>query len=451
MNQDTALAFGLVLLFVLIGGVFAATEMALVSLRETQLGAMEKSGSRGAKVARLARDPNTFLAAVQIGVTVAGFLSAAYGATTLAPDFAPLLTRLGLSDAAAEPTALVLMTLVIAYLSLVFGELVPKRLALQRPAAIALTVAPPLAHFSTLMRPVIWFLSRSTNAVVRLLGGDPDAAGDEMSEDELRHLVGHHKDLEADERKILQDVFAATDRSLKEVMRPRGEVDFLDVTVTLEHTREVIRSTPHSRFPVTRNHSVDDVIGFVHVRDLLSAEPVEDGEARTIEALVREIPVMPSSGRVLSALTQMRQGVHMALVVDEYGGTDGIITLEDIVEELVGEIRDEYDPAEVLTSSRRSGADEAMGGSDVDGGLHLDDFSHLIGTDFVNERYLTVAGLVLERLQRIPSVGDSVMVDDRKLTVIELDGRRIARVRVSPYSTSPAADGRSSASDDQDD
>lgn len=428
MNQDTALAFGLVLLFVLIGGVFAATEMALVSLRETQLGAMEKSGSRGAKVARLARDPNTFLAAVQIGVTVAGFLSAAYGATTLAPDFVPLLTRVGVPEAAAESVALVLMTLVIAYLSLVFGELVPKRLALQRPASIALTVAPPLSHFATVMRPVIWFLSRSTNAVVRLLGGNPDAAGDEMSEDELRHLVGHHKDLEADERRILQDVFAATDRSLKEVMRPRGEVDFLDVTATLTHTRQVIRSTPHSRFPVTRNHSVDDVIGFVHVRDLLSAEPVEDGDVRTIEALVREIPVMPSSGRVLSALTQMREGVHMALVVDEYGGTDGIVTLEDIVEELVGEIRDEYDPAEGGALPHLHGAE---GGTDVDGGMHLDDFGQLVGIEFTTERYLTVAGLLLEKLQHVPSVGDSVLVEGRQLTVLEMDGRRIARVRVA--------------------
>lgn len=176
MNQDTALAFGLVLLFVLIGGIFAATEMALVSLRETQLAALEKSGGRGAKVARLARDPNTFLAAVQIGVTVAGFLSAAYGATTLAPDVAPLLEKLGLSAGLSNSLALVVMTLLIAYLSLVFGELVPKRLALQRPAPIATAVAPPLSYFATVMRPVIWLLSKSTNAVRRSTTG-PAGAG----------------------------------------------------------------------------------------------------------------------------------------------------------------------------------------------------------------------------------------------------------------------------------
>ena len=439
MNQDTALAFGLVLVFVLVGGIFAATELALVSLRDTQLGAMERSSSRGAKVARLARDPNTFLAAVQIGVTVAGFLSAAYGATTIAPDVAPLLERLGVPAGAAGTLALVLMTLVIAYLSLVFGELVPKRLALQRAAPIALAVAPPLSRFATLMKPVIWLLSRSTNAVVRLLGANPEAAGDEMSEEELRHLVGHHKDLEADERQILKDVFAATDRNLKEVMRPRGEVDFLDASATLAEAREVISRTPHSRFPVTRRHSVDDVVGFVHVRDILSADAGAGangdgtGAPATIEPLVREIAVMPSSGRLLSALTRMREGVHMALVVDEYGGTDGIVTLEDIVEELVGDIRDEYDPAEEEPITEEPGEGELPldATTDIDGGTHLSDYAELTGTELTVERYSTVAGLVLEHLQDIPVVGDNVVVDGRRLTVLEMDGRRVSRVRVS--------------------
>lgn len=434
MNQDTAVAFGLVLVFVLVGGVFAATELALVSLRATQLGAMEKTGSRGVKVARLARDPNTFLAAVQIGVTVTGFLSAAYGATTLAPDMAPLLEGVGLSEGASQTVALVIMTLVIAYLSLVFGELVPKRLALQRSSAIALAVAPPLSYFATAMRPVIWLLSRSTDAVVTVLGGRSDAAGDEMSEEELQHLVGVHKDLETDERQILQAVFAATDRTLRAVMRPRGEVDFLDASATLRQARQVIRCTPHSRFPVTRNHSSDDIIGFVHVRDLLSVDHEGAiGPDGVILPLVREITVMPSSGRVLTALAQMREGVHMALVVDEYGGTDGIVTLEDIVEELVGEIRDEHDPTDLVPTSQDRGRGRLAegAGTDVDGGMQVLDFADLLGIELSVERYSTVAGVVLERLQRIPEVGDSFALDGRTLTVLEMDGRRISRVRVS--------------------
>ncbi|MGO1288057.1 MAG: CNNM domain-containing protein, partial [Cellulosimicrobium funkei] len=180
MDSGTWTNIGLVLLFILVGGVFAGTEIALVSLRESQVARIEKQSARGARVAAVARDPNRFLAAVQIGVTVAGFFSAAYGASTLAPDLAPALEDLGLSSGLADTVALVGLTLVIAYLSLVLGELVPKRIALQRSAGVALVVAPPLDRFATLMRPVIWLLSRSTDGVVRLLGGDPSARSEEM-------------------------------------------------------------------------------------------------------------------------------------------------------------------------------------------------------------------------------------------------------------------------------
>ena len=424
MDQDTLLNIGLVLVFVLVGGVFAATEIALVSLRESQLSQLEKRGARGAKVAELARDPNTFLAAVQIGVTVAGFLSAAYGASTLAPDFAPTIASLGVSEGASETIALVAMTLAIAYLSLVFGELVPKRFALQRSAPFALAVAPPLGRFSTLMRPVIWLLSVSTNTVVRLLGGNPHAAGEEMTEDELRDLVGGHEGLDADERQILQDVFTATDRTLKEVMRPRGDVDFLDAGMTLTETAEAVRAMPHSRYPVTRRRSVDDVVGFVHVRDLFDA--AQDGTATTVADIVREIPVLPSTNRILPAMSQMRRdGTHMALVIDEYGGTDGIVTLEDIMEELVGEIRDEYDPADAALLTR------SPEGDDVDASMHVDDFAEATGVELGDGHYSTVAGFVIEGLGRIPDVGDAVVVGDHLLTVAEMDGRRVSRVRVS--------------------
>ena len=423
MDSGTWINIALVMVFVLVGGVFAATELALVSLRESQLGQLEKKNARGAKVAELARDPNTFLAAVQIGVTVAGFLSAAYGASTLAPDVAPLLESAGLSENASSSVALVVMTLLIAYLSLVFGELVPKRIALQRSAPLALVVAPPLAKFATLMRPVIWFLSLSTNLVVRLLGGNPHATGEEMSEDELRDLVGAHESLEDDERQILKDVFTATDRTLREVMRPRGDVDFLDGGMSLAEAAGAALAMPHSRYPVTRRRSSDDVVGFVHVRDLLAVP--EDSTAQTVADIVREIPVLPSTNRILPAMAQMRsEGVHIALVVDEYGGTDGIVTLEDIIEEVVGEIRDEYDPAEVaeLTHSPE--------GDDLDASMHLDDFVELTDLELEPGPYSTVAGLVLDRLGHIPTVGESVDVGGWRITVTSLDGRRISRLHL---------------------
>ena len=422
MDQQTVLNFGLVLVFVLIGGVFAATEMALVSLRPSQLDQLEKKGSRGAKVASLARDPNTFLAAVQIGVTVAGFLSAAYGASTLAPDVAPTFVDLGLSEGAADTVALISMTLLIAYLSLVLGELVPKRFALQRSAGLATAVAPPLARFATLMRPVIWLLSRSTNAVVRLLGGDPHATNEEMGEDELRDLVGAHEGFADDERRILQDVFDATDRTVKEVMQPRHNVDFLSARTTIGEAATTVGALPHSRYPVT-GASVDDVRGFVHIRELL--RPGLDPD-QTVGSLCREIPVLPGTSRILPAMAQMRRDqVHIALVVDEYGGTDGIVTLEDLVEELVGDIRDEYDAPE---SPRASGASAQ---TRFDGGLNIEDFTELSGVALQDGPYETVAGYVIDRLGRMPVVGDEVAVDDVTLVVAELDGRRIARIDVA--------------------
>src|SRR5664279_107402 len=420
MDQYTVINVGLVLPFVLVGGVFAATEMALVSLRESQLGQMEQQGSRGAKVADLARDPNTFLAAVQIGVTVAGFLSAAYGASTLAPDVAPLLTSAGLSDGPADTVALVAMTLFIAYLSLVLGELVPKRFALQRSAGLALAVAPPLAKFATVMRPVIWLLSISTNAVVRILGGDPHATNEKMSDEELRDLVGSHEGLEADERRILHDVFAATDRSVKEVMRPRGEVIFLKSEQSIAAAVVVVRKLPHSRYPVIGG-SVDEVLGFVHVRDLL--DPVAETAGETVADVTREIVELPSTNRMLPAMTLLRrEGVHIAVVIDEYGGTDGIVTLEDLVEELVGEITDEYDLPDPT--------DRGTGLSQLDGGLNIEDFAERTGIELADGSYETVAGYVVDRLGRMPSVGDSILVGDHQLLVSEIQGRRISRLDV---------------------
>jgi putative hemolysin len=424
MDQNTLLNLALVVLFVLVGGVFAATEMALVSLRPSQLAQLERQGTRGAKVASLARDPNTFLAAVQIGVTVAGFLSAAYGASTLAPDVAPVLTSLGLPDGAADNVAVVLMTLLIAYLSLVLGELVPKRFALQRSAGLARAVAPPLGRFATVMKPVIWFLSISTNAVVRLLGGNPHATNEAMSEEELRDLVGAHESLEVDERQILKDVFDATERSVKEVMRPRGSVAFIPAELSLPEAIAAVRGKPHSRYPVT-GESVDDIIGFVHIRDLLDSPA--SPSASTVRDIARDIPVLPGTNRILPAMSQMRrEGVHIALVVDEYGGTDGIVTLEDIVEELVGEIRDEYDDPDESSHAepRRAGI--------VDASLSIEDFADVTGLALEDGSYETVAGYVIDRLGRIPDVGDSIKVDDSVIEVKSLDGHRVAEIEVQP-------------------
>lgn len=418
MDAATWGSIALVLLFILLGGVFAGTEFALVSLRESQIRQLDERGQRGQRVASVARDPNRFLSAVQIGVTVAGFFSAAYGASALAPDFAPLLVAIGLPESAAATVALVLLTLLIAYCSLVLGELVPKRLALQRSEQFALAVAPPLDRFATLMRPVIWLLSRSTNAVVRLLGGDPTARSEALSEEELRDIVIAHESLPENERRLLTDVFRASDRSVAEAMRPRGEVTFLESTLSLSEAAEVIREHPYSRYPVT-GADFDDVLGFVHVRDVLQPPPGTK-EGSTVGDLARTIVHLPSTNQLLTSLAVMqRSRTHLAVVVDEYGGTDGIITMEDVMEEIVGDIRDEYDPQEPNRAA-----------DTYDAGLTIEEFATASGVVLEDGPYETVAGYLLTVLGRLARPGDRVPVDAGVLEVVTVDKRRIRLVRI---------------------
>ncbi|MGH3424274.1 MAG: hemolysin family protein [Nocardioidaceae bacterium] len=414
---------GLVFCFILIGGVFAAAEIALVSLREGQLRAMAERGRRGQIVARLARDPNRFLSAVQVGVTLAGFLASAFGGATLSQDLAPILTRWGLAPGVADAVALVVITLAIAYVSIVLGELAAKRLALQRSQGFSLVLGPIVDRIATISRPVIWFLSVSTNAVVRVLGGDPDVRREEMSEQELREFVSGHETLDEDERKILSDVFSAGDRQLREVMVPRTEVCFLDASTPVYKAVDVAVAEGHSRFPVIRR-GADDVVGFIHLRDLF--DPAVSDRSVRIGELAREILLFPGTKAVLPTLSAMRSSSqHMAIVVDEYGGTAGAVTLEDLVEELVGEIRDEYDgdenPTRLLVS----------GDIDVDGRLNLEDFSEETGIVLPEGPYETVAGFVVARLAHLPQVGEAVEDAGHRFAVSEMDGRRVARVRVS--------------------
>jgi putative hemolysin len=383
--SDVWLNIVMVIAFVLIGGAFSGAEIALVSLRESQVRALAETGRRGQALDKLLRDPNQFLAAVQVGVTLAGFFSAAFGASTLSGPLADWgVEGLGLSRSLADPLAFVAVTIAISYLSLVVGELTPKRLALQRAEGFSLVVAAPLNAIAKAFRPIIWFLSQSTNVLVRLLGGDPKASGESISQEELRDLVAAHESLSSDERRLIDEVFRAGDREVREVMTPRTEVHFLEASMTASRAAKQVADSSWSRYPVAGRNE-DDVVGFVHVRDLLLPNHPA-GRAATVGDLVREVKQLPGTAGVLTALSQMRkENRHFAIVVDEYGGTDGIVTLEDLIEEVIGDIYDEYD-------------------ADV---------------------------YVLAHLGRLPVVGDAVTVEGRKLTVLELDGRRIARISVS--------------------
>ncbi|GAA1263051.1 hemolysin family protein [Pseudonocardia aurantiaca] len=419
--NDVLLSLGLVLLFVLIGGVFSAAELALVSLRDAQVRRMAETGKRGQRVARLRADSNRFLSAVQIGVTLSGFFSAAYGGATLSEPLAAVLTSWGLPPGVATTLAFVLVTIAISYLSLVLGELVPKRLALQRPEAVAQAAAPMLDRVVVLFRPLIWLLGRSTNAVVRLLGLDPRASDDDVSPEELRDMVRTHRGLGTEQRRLLGDVFGAADRSVSSAMVPRTEVGFLDADMTIGDAARYVMQRAHSRYPVIAS-DVDDVIGVVHVRDLLTALLTDpESEKQPVRRIARPVPLLPSGKPLLDALSEMRaERAHLAVVVDEYGGTDGIVTMEDILEELVGDIEDEYDP------QARPASDDA----EYDGLMHREELAERSGIQLPSGPYETLGGFVQTRLGRIPQPGDAVRYGGNRFTVTEMDGMRVARVRV---------------------
>jgi magnesium and cobalt exporter, CNNM family len=427
--NSTVLNLLIVLALILIEGLFVATEIALVSLREGQARAMAENGRRGQSVARLLADPNRFLAAVQIGVTSTALLSSAFGAVTLSESAKRALVRHGLGSTPAGVIGIVGVTLVISFVTLVIGELVPKRLALQRPEGAALAFGPTLDRLARVARPIIWLLSKCTNGMVRILGGDPRAGRDAISEDELRGLVAAHESLTSDERRLIDDVFAAGERSVSEVMISRTEVTFLEASTTVSRAVKVAVESPHSRYPVI-GQSSDDVLGFVHIRDLFLGSAGTGGEqdrARVIGDLVREVKVLPGSKKVLSALSEMRrEGQHLAIVVDEYGGTDGIVTLEDLIEEVIGDIRDEYDQAD-------RGSQRLTGGVvEVDGRCNLDEFAEFTGLELPDGPYETAGGFLMARLGKLPELGDRVEFNEHVLQVIEVDGHRAARLRIEP-------------------
>ena len=427
--NGTILNICLIFAFIVMGGLFAAAEIALVSLREGQIRAISERGRRGQVVARLASDPNRFLAAVQVGVTLFGFLSAAFGGATLAGEVSPQLVDWGMPEGLADVVALVGITLVISYFSIVLSELAAKRLALQRTELIALALGPTIDRLARFSKPIIWLLSASTDVIVRLLGGDPRASRERISDEELRHLVASHEALSSEERQIVEDVFAAGDRQIREVMVPRTEVDFLDALTPVFQAVRFAADKPHSRYPVVRG-SADDIAGFVHVRDLFDPR-IARGSMR-VGDLSRATLMLPGTREVLAALTDMRrEGVHIAIVVDEYGGTDGIVTLEDLVEELVGEIRDEYDADQAHTLRLVSGDVE------LDGLLNLDDFSDETGLELPDGPYETVAGFIMFRLGRVPMLGDTCAINGHDLTVVAVDGRRVSRVRLGIAAADP--------------
>lgn len=418
----------LVAVLVVLNGYFAAAEIALVSARRAALKAEADDGSAKARaVLKLTSDPSRFLAATQVGITLVGFGASATAAVSLAAPLAVWLKGLGIgwvSDISAG-LSVFLVTLVISYLTLVFGELAPKRLGLQRAEGVAKAVAGPITLLQKMTAPLIWILSRSTDGAARMLGVKPGSVRPGVTEEEIKLLVTEQGTLLDEEKRMIHEIFELGDTVAKEVMVPRVNAAMIEDTATLAEAIELFRTSGYSRLPVYVEDP-DSILGILLLKDLVgpaSSGRIDDGVA----GYVRPAIFVPETKPILAMLSDMQRAHnHLAVVVDEYGGTAGLVTIEDIVEEIIGEVADEFDTERRYITTL--GPDEWA----VDGLLSVEEAQELLDLDVPeSEEYETVAGWVLMELGHIPVPGEIVTHGNLTVRVEAVRHRRIARLRVS--------------------
>ncbi|HHJ98884.1 MAG TPA: HlyC/CorC family transporter [Actinobacteria bacterium] len=426
--SDVIRQIALILVLVILNGFLAAAEIALVSARRAVIKMEAESGSKSAQtVLRLTEDPSRFMAAIQIGITLVGFGASATAAVTLADPVAGWLSSLGVPwvSSVAAGLAVFLVTLMISYVTLVVGELAPKRLGLQRAESVAKVVAGPISLLQAVAAPLIWILTRSTDVVARLLGVRPGCGRPGVTEEEIKLLVTEQGTLLPDEKRMIHEIFELGDMVAKEIMVPRVDMRMLEDTVSVGDATEVFKESGFSRLPVFTGDA-DTVVGIAMLKDLVG--PVSAGKMdEQVGRFVRPAVFVPETKPILVMLKDMQAAHnHLAIVVDEYGGTAGLVTIEDIVEEIIGEVVDEFDRERRYITT--IGPDEWM----IDGLLSVHEANETLGWDLPgSDEYETVAGWLLVELGHIPSGGEVIRYGGLTFHVDAVRRRRIARLRVS--------------------
>jgi putative hemolysin len=425
--------FLLVLLMIVLNGVLAMSELAVVSARPSRLHQHAEDGSAGAKVAlQLAAEPDRFLSTVQIGITLIGVGTGALGGATLSGPVANLLAQIpGLGEGSASSIAVVLVVAVITYLSLVIGELVPKRLALQRAESIAITMARPLRTLATITAPVVTLLAWSSDIVLRLIG-QQDSTEPSVTEEEVQHLLREGREagvFNLAETEMVEGIFDIGDRTAAELMTPRHRVIFLDLENSDAENRALMQQATHSHYPVSEGSS-DNVIGTVSTRDLwqqtLREEPFD------LRAAMREPHFVPEIAPALTVIEQMRSlGTRDAIVVDEYGGVAGLITLSDVLSDVVGELDTETNTGIKGSVRRDDGSWLLDGNFPAHETRELLDIDELPGEE--DGHFETIGGFVMDQLGHIPEAGESVMVEGYRVEVVDMDGNRIDKLLVERH------------------
>jgi CBS domain containing-hemolysin-like protein len=416
---------------VLLNGIFAASEMALVTVRRSRLAQLGEEGHRTARaVERLKDNPGRFLAVIQIGITFLGFLASAFAAVSIVDGLEAALVTLGPIAEFAGVLALVIVTGVLTLFTIVFGELVPKQIGLAHAERVSLAVAWLIDGLGTVFGPLVASLTWLTRQISRLFGADVTAQ-ERISADELRLIIeqgGEQGILEAEEEQMIHAVIELGERKVHEVMVPRVAMASLAQSASFEEAIDLVIQAGHSRIPVY-HESIDEIVGILYAKDLLPYLKPDAAPRPPLRKLLRPPVLVPESMSIDDLLHELqRRKVHIAIVLDEYGGTAGLVTIEDLLEEIVGEIQDEYDVEEPLVV--KISDDEAR----IDGRLDVDEMLELFDLGDVHleddEEYDTVGGLLYHRVGGVPAPGDTIEVEGLRLTVESTDGRRVGKVLV---------------------
>ena len=420
------IAIVVVLLLVVVNGLFAMTELAVVSSRKSKLQARAERGDRGARAAlKLSENPTHFLSAVQVGITLIGILAGAYGQATIAGELTRIIeTAFPGTVSWAEVAATAVVVICITYVSLIVGELVPKRIALIFPEAVASKMAAPISTVALVMKPFVLLLTASTSGILKVLGVR-DRDGSDVTQEEVETMIAEGTSaglIEPEEQVMIEEILRLGDRPIRVAMTPRHDVFWIALDDSEAVLREEIRTCPYSRIVVARESDVDNPLGVVHKKDLLDS--LLTTGVFDIEALIQTPAFIPQSTSVLKALEILKASkVHMAFLVDEFGAFEGVVTATDLLEMIAGDFDESHDEGEALILQREDGTWL------VDGQTDLDELSDVLGEDFgEQEGFHTVAGLVLHQLSRVPDEGEILQLGRFEVEVIDMDDRRIDKL-----------------------
>ncbi|HHY78193.1 MAG TPA: HlyC/CorC family transporter [Clostridiales bacterium] len=431
MDVDLWSQIFVILLLIGVNAFFAASEMAIVSVRQSKLKPLIEDGNKSAKIVdRFIEEPSKLLATIQVGVTFAGFFASGLGAQTLAPYLGQVLERLNVPilTAYAYTIAFLIITVIISYVTLVLGELVPKRLALGWSDKIALFVARPILFFSKIAFPIVRLLTASTNFVVKLLGGESIGHEDEITKEEIRLMINAGEErgiIRETETEMINSIFEFDDTVVKEVMTPRTDIVAVSVDATLDEILDVIVEEHFSRIPVYEE-TIDNIIGILYIKDLFGMMKNGKEIEVSLKDIIRPAYFVPEYKKIDELFKEMQKSkTHIAIVIDEYGGTAGLITIEDLLEEIVGNIFDEYDD-EVLEFEQVDDNTYLINGM-----LSIDEVNDIMDIELPEDEleFDTISGMILSLSGKMPEVGDEVEFDDIHFRIEEVEDKRITKIR----------------------